>query len=943
MFNDELPPHFRRRVKSSSAVDLPARRGVFSRRHYGSVELLVSCDSEGCYSGRFRVEDGSRDELSAASTGTDVHLENPENQTRWYFKYFLGKVHQNYVGLDVEKNVYFLSVVLTDANNHNVPQYRGILWRKQGTQKISVLYNPTKPMSVKGILKRFDIRIDKTPKEIFTAEIQKELLLLEEQEGSVNFKFGVLYAKEGQTTDDDMFSNEIGSPNFDKFVRLLGDYSRLKGWDRFNGGLDTKSDTTGLETVYTTFEGHEIMYHVSTLLPYSSDNRQQVERKRHIGNDIAAIVFQEVANPDDEPTFKPSMIRSHFTHIFALVTYNTIKDTYRLWVFSEESVPLFGPPLPCPAEFENHKEFRDFLLVKRKYCNMLNKRSFSDVIPEPHWGWRSKKEEARQAEFVRVGQSLKLRTIVKGDAPTSTATTSLLKREPWEPQLMAKDFPYEIICGDSWGEKLVVVTEEGVFILEDSVQPRLIIDKSVSVKQLSVVEAHGLLLFRADKGKESRVYVFRLSMLEGEKNQHVLLGRAEIKEHKLERTKGCHLYALSRPGGIHLRMAVAVCKKILLMTWKHSIAWTTWCTTADTDTIDGFQFVRELSANDVPCLLTLVDGGSKGDNEFCVGYRQQFDLINEKNGDTFRVHMVESTKVDLVSAVDMYEDDEPELLLTYNLLVKRNISYVADVFLVLFSGNASNSLLQIYRITLASLVGQVCDRALPSPSKPQPPSFISPLVNDCSLLKPSNSISYKAGHHHNHMPPNKEISLRLPSFTNSNGNTEIALVSPRDRSPMFSDETVESKRRLFGGIRSPKSCKKTVSTTSDSDSDTKLGSKAASTCSSDSQVFMSSDFDSGIHMASPTYKTSSKTNSNVYDFDAKPDIQNKSNLRKCGFTQSEAECRAELLGKSTSKAPDNHSEKRDILKSLPERPVKLSNIKPYTLSSSLDDEDIDLK
>lgn len=35
---------------------------------------------------------------------------------------------------------------------------------------------------------------------------------------------------------------------------------------------------------------------------------------------------------------------------------------------------------------------------------MLNKRSFSDVIPDPVWGWRSKKEEARQAEFVKIGQ-----------------------------------------------------------------------------------------------------------------------------------------------------------------------------------------------------------------------------------------------------------------------------------------------------------------------------------------------------------------------------------------------------------------------------------------------------------------------------------------------------------------------------------------------------------
>ena len=30
---------------------------------------------------------------------------------------------------------------------------------------------------------------------------------MEEQEGSVNFKFGVLYAKNGQKSDDEMFSN----------------------------------------------------------------------------------------------------------------------------------------------------------------------------------------------------------------------------------------------------------------------------------------------------------------------------------------------------------------------------------------------------------------------------------------------------------------------------------------------------------------------------------------------------------------------------------------------------------------------------------------------------------------------------------------------------------------------------------------------------------------
>ena len=35
-------------------------------------------------------------------------------------------------------------------------------------------------------------------------------------------------------------------------------------------------DTTGTESIYTVYEGHEVMFHVSSFLPHSEDNRQQV-------------------------------------------------------------------------------------------------------------------------------------------------------------------------------------------------------------------------------------------------------------------------------------------------------------------------------------------------------------------------------------------------------------------------------------------------------------------------------------------------------------------------------------------------------------------------------------------------------------------------------------------------------------------------------------------
>ncbi|KAI2664629.1 GTPase-activating Rap/Ran-GAP domain-like protein 3 [Labeo rohita] len=570
---------------------------------------LISSDADGAIqrAGRFRVENGSIDETSDYTPGTwrrtDVHLENPEYHTRWYFKYFLGKVHQNYVGTDAEKNPFFLSVVLSDQNNQRIPQYRAILWRKTGTLKISLPYSPTKTLSVKSILSAMNVdRFEKGPREILNPEIQKDLLVLEEQEGSVNFKFGVLYAKDGQLTDDEMFSNESGSETFDKFLNLLGDTICLQGWAGYRGGLDTKNDTTGINSIYTVYQGHELMFHVSTMLPYSKENKQQVERKRHIGNDIVTIVFQE--GDDASPSFKPSMIRSHFTLI------NGEKATLE--------TPTFAQKRQRTLDMLIRSLYQDLMpdMPKVPFSpqNMLNRRSFSDVLPESPKSAR-KKEEARQAEFVRVGQALKLKTIVRGDAPTSLVTTGLCRKEPWESQSFCSSFPYDIVCGDSWGQSL------------------LVFDKTLTVKQMHVLEPQDLLIARADKG--------------------------------------CHLYSINTHHGVELRIVAAIRNKLLLITRKQSrldcLSSVATVTGTSDSPVEEFQYIREICLCDSPVVMALVDGPTgENDHMICVAYRHQFDLINESTGDAYRLHHVDSNRVNFVAAIDVYEDGEAGLLLCYN-------------------------------------------------------------------------------------------------------------------------------------------------------------------------------------------------------------------------------------------------------------------------------------
>ncbi|XP_012254157.2 GTPase-activating Rap/Ran-GAP domain-like protein 3 isoform X2 [Athalia rosae] len=705
VLNSSQLRHLHRRASHniSPATDTVSRRGVFSRRYYGSIEMLPQVEQDGLENGRrFRVENGDslgEKEEMFGSPSTPV-LENPENQTRWYFKYFLGKLHQNYVGSDQERNPIFLSVVLSEgAGDRCVPHYRAILWRRTGAQKISLPYLASKPMTVKQILSNFPgmDKLDKGPREIFSPDIQKDLLLLEEQEGSVNFKFGVVYAKEGQTTDDEMLSNEKGSPEFHRFLEILGERIRLKGWDKYRGGLDVKGDMTGKESVYTVYAGHEVMFHVSTMLPHSKDNPQQLERKRHIGNDIVNVIYTD--DPSVLDSFNPNCIKSQFTHVFAIVSSDS--SGWKVAVYCDESVPLFGPSLPCPPVFDDHHTFREFLLVKlingekatfntptfsqkrertldmlirdlyqehvqdSKGSNMLNRRALSDVVEAPG----RRREETRAVEMVRVGQAYKLEAIVRGLAPTSMATAGPFKPSPWEPLCVYPDFPQDIICGDSWSQKnrIVLATESGTFLIEDGLSHRLIIDKSVQIKQLDVVEQHGILLIRAgEKGRDSKIHVFRLSEFETDSGGVLPKTRSHSKERKLERTRGCHLYSLTRPGGSHLRMCAAIGRRLVVMQWKHSAAWTAWCPASDTDTVDGFVFVKELTASEVPSFVTIVEGATGcGDWALCCALRHHFELISAEG--TSRILCVEtSNKPHLVAALDLREDEEPELLLCYN-------------------------------------------------------------------------------------------------------------------------------------------------------------------------------------------------------------------------------------------------------------------------------------
>ena len=91
--------------------------------------------------------------------------------------------------------------------------------------------------------------------------------------------------------------------------------------------VDCVEDLHGTHALYTTLKNeYEVIFHVSTWLPYVESDPQKVnkvkrrdfdwkkiERKRHIGNDTVVVIFKEGTE-----AFDPAGFKSQYNRVFFL-------------------------------------------------------------------------------------------------------------------------------------------------------------------------------------------------------------------------------------------------------------------------------------------------------------------------------------------------------------------------------------------------------------------------------------------------------------------------------------------------------------------------------------------------------------------------------------------------------------------------------------------------
>ncbi|XP_054084092.1 rap1 GTPase-activating protein 1 isoform X2 [Zeugodacus cucurbitae] len=285
-----------------------------------------------------------------------------DDTAKCYRRFYAAREHSNLVGQDEVFGPILISIKTENVANQE--HARILLRLRTGTMHELIPMSCMAPNPTPGKIVRLlneQITVDHFVP-MLCSKASQLIAAYDEHVLVSNFKFGVLYQRYGQTTEEELFSNNNSSPAFEEFLDVLGQRIKLKDHKGYRGGLDIQNGHTGDTAIYEVFKEREIMFHVSTMLPYTEGDPQQLQRKRHIGNDIVAIVFQESNTP-----FSPDMIASHFLHAFIVVQPlepNTPNTRYKVSVTARDDVPFFGPTLPNPAVFRKGQDFKEFILTK---------------------------------------------------------------------------------------------------------------------------------------------------------------------------------------------------------------------------------------------------------------------------------------------------------------------------------------------------------------------------------------------------------------------------------------------------------------------------------------------------------------------------------------------------------------------------------------------------
>lgn len=299
----------------------------------------------------------------------------------YYREYFLNEDHVNVATIDDNIGPIVLSIKKESGNDANMKTISGnfltndqcilyyrVILRTLSNKSLHICLpestnssnKNTKNIPTKAIIRYLFPEITNNTFKYLrkSPKVEDSLIKIDEIMLTKKHKVGVIFCKENQINEDEMYANDEISSLYEQFLSQLGQKIKLQDFTGFLGGLDNQNDRTGSHSIYNVYFGREIMFHVASLLPSSANN---ISRKRFIGNNVVTIIFQQ-------PNSLPLDVRyflSKFQHIFIVVraSYDLENNViYKVSLIKTDDIPYFGPKIDKES-YKPGVEFQKFILL----------------------------------------------------------------------------------------------------------------------------------------------------------------------------------------------------------------------------------------------------------------------------------------------------------------------------------------------------------------------------------------------------------------------------------------------------------------------------------------------------------------------------------------------------------------------------------------------------
>ncbi|KAL1648768.1 Tuberous sclerosis 2-like protein [Diplodia intermedia] len=217
-------------------------------------------------------------------------------------------------------------------------------------------------------------------------------------------RVGVIFIGEGQSNEQEILANVMGSADYTVFVEALGEGKlvRLKGLKMNTQGLDREFDSDGTHAVCWRDRAVEMVFHVITMMPTDLEvDPYCINKKKHIGNDFVNIVFNNSGLPFRFDTFP-----SQFNYVYIVITpeaRTTFVDTrdnvgldqfYKVQVLTQPGFPEVSPASETKVISGKGLPayIRMLALNASVFCQVWSSRETGEFVSS----WRSRLREIKK-------------------------------------------------------------------------------------------------------------------------------------------------------------------------------------------------------------------------------------------------------------------------------------------------------------------------------------------------------------------------------------------------------------------------------------------------------------------------------------------------------------------------------------------------------------------